>query len=105
MGEAKMVSRRKLFVIFISVLVGFAGGLDSKAAGQEKQSYASLLARVKNFDRSVDFKALRLSYTETAEYQPYSKNVGTRLSCRGGSPFSGPWNGEPPLPFDPEDGG
>jgi hypothetical protein len=35
--------------------------------------YSALLERVKLFDRSVDFKELRYSYTETPAYKPYDK--------------------------------
>src|SRR5439155_24242343 len=34
-------------------------------------SYDKLLERVKQSDKTVDFKALRLAYTETAAYSPY----------------------------------
>lgn len=33
--------------------------------------YSNLLAKVKDFDQTVDFKALRLSYTKTDNYKPY----------------------------------
>src|SRR5574341_912926 len=37
------------------------------------QLYYSLLKKAKAFDKSVDFKALRLSYTETSDYNPYNE--------------------------------
>ena len=43
-----------------------------------KTSYAALLARVKKSDSTVDFKELRLAYTETPEYHPYGGDRDTR---------------------------
>jgi hypothetical protein len=38
---------------------------------QTKSTYETLLERVKKNDQTVDFKELRLAYTETREYSPY----------------------------------
>ncbi len=43
-----------------------------------KTSYATLLARAKKSDSTVDFKELRLAYTETPEYNPYGGDRDTR---------------------------
>jgi Domain of unknown function (DUF4919) len=61
-----------VFIVFLllSASIFFMGS----TFGEEKQSYAVLLQRVKAFDRTVDFRALRLSYSETPEYNPYSNN-------------------------------
>ncbi len=78
-NPAELVSRgykmKKSLAIFflllpISVAIFFAGN----ACGEEKQSYAALLQKVKSFDRSVDFRALRLTYAETPEYNPYASD-------------------------------
>ena len=54
-------------LLFLSVL------LSSSVSAQQPQklSYADLVAKVKKGDHSVDFKELRLAYTETKEYRPY----------------------------------
>ncbi len=58
----------------ILLVITFALGIFSlPVKGEEKESYQSLLAKLKKFDRPVDFKALRLAYTETPEYKPYEQ--------------------------------
>jgi hypothetical protein len=44
----------------------------------EKNSYETLLERVKKSDQSVDFKELRLAYTETSAYSPYGGDAESR---------------------------
>lgn len=68
---------KRHFVILILLSIVFTGSF-SKEATAEKQSYYLLLEKVKAFDRSSDFKALRLSYTETSGYDPYSDNTEAR---------------------------
>lgn len=41
------------------------------AQPQTRSTYETLLERVKKSDQSVDFKELRLAYTDTREYSPY----------------------------------
>jgi len=51
------------------------------AAGDKEQAYQSLLAKLKGFDRSIDFKALRVAYSETSLYDPmgdWAREVGAR---------------------------
>ncbi len=43
-----------------------------------KPSYEDLLAQVKKQDPAVDFKELRLTYTETKQYTPYGNNRDAR---------------------------
>ncbi|HMJ24808.1 MAG TPA: DUF4919 domain-containing protein [Pyrinomonadaceae bacterium] len=43
-----------------------------------KTSYAALLERAKKNDTTVDFKELRLAYTETPEYSPYGGDRDAR---------------------------
>ncbi len=43
-----------------------------------KSSYADLLAKLKGGDTSVDFRALRLAYSETKEYSPDSISIEQR---------------------------
>jgi hypothetical protein len=43
-----------------------------------KSSYEVLLERVKKSDASVDFKELRLAYTETSAYSPYGGDAESR---------------------------
>jgi len=42
-----------------------------KVEAPQKTIYESLLERVKKQDQTVDFKELRLAYTDTAAYSPY----------------------------------
>jgi hypothetical protein len=44
----------------------------------EKVSYEALLERVKQQDPTVSFTDLRLAYTETKQYSPYSGSIETR---------------------------
>lgn len=41
------------------------------APAQTRSTYETLLEKVKKNDQTVDFKELRLAYTETREYSPY----------------------------------
>lgn len=61
-----------VFIVFLLLLASIFG--TGSTYGEEKKSYAVLLQRVKAFDRTVDFRALRLSYAETPEYNPYSND-------------------------------
>jgi hypothetical protein len=63
------MSRRR----FVAVLIALAlccACLPGKVAWCA-DDYSALLAKVKNSDNTVDFQALRLAYTKTAEYNPY----------------------------------
>ena len=53
----------------------------SWAVAQEpatKPTYEALLERVKKNDQSVDFKELRLAYTDTPDYSPYGGDAAAR---------------------------
>ncbi|MFZ6007696.1 MAG: DUF4919 domain-containing protein [Nitrospirota bacterium] len=66
---------RLLLAILLSIVVSsfFSGNIFAEEDQPKKTSdYQTLLKRVMNFDRTVDFRALRLSYAETAAYNPYS---------------------------------
>ena len=65
-----IISRTLTIVLMMVIFTG------SALAGEEDQpkkipDYQTLLKRVMGFDRTVDFKALRFSYTETTGYNPY----------------------------------
>jgi hypothetical protein len=62
----------RLLAIVLMMLI-FAGNVFAGEDGQPKKlpDYQTLLKRVMSFDRTVDFKALRLSYAETTDYNPY----------------------------------
>lgn len=45
---------------------------------QEKQSYETLVERIKSGDQLVDFRALRIAFTETPLYQPYGGDRESR---------------------------
>mgnify|MGYP001178136741 CR=1 FL=1 len=59
-----------LFIIGTLFIMVFAVN-PGNAVSQERQSYEALMARVKGGDPTVDFKALRIAYTETSLYNPY----------------------------------
>lgn len=49
-----------------------------QAAAASKPAYDTLLERVKKSDQTVDFKELRLAYTETSKYSPYGGDRAKR---------------------------
>ncbi len=73
------MSGKTFFVILTLLSITFAACSVNEAVAEE-QSYSSLLARVKNFDRSVDFTALRLAYAGTPEYDPLDKYGGAQAA-------------------------
>ncbi len=48
------------------------------AQDSPKRSFALLLERAKRSDATLDFKELRMAYTETADYSPYGGDRETR---------------------------
>ncbi len=75
-------------LILIPVLASLAAGQEPTAtpnvpvatttAAQTSSDYKTLLARVKQNDHEVDFQQLRLAYTDTREYGPYSGDAMAR---------------------------
>ena len=70
---------------FVSLLLSAAVGLAStqdrpQKSSQDsgKPSFAALLERAKKSDPTVDFKELRMAYTETPAYSPYGSDRDTR---------------------------
>jgi hypothetical protein len=51
---------------------------NKSAQDSPKRSFAVLLERAKKSDPTLDFKELRLAYTETADYSPYGGDRETR---------------------------
>jgi hypothetical protein len=70
-GEDAMFNRRWI-VVLIALALCFAF-LPGKAA-LCADDYSALLAKVTGGDKTVDFKALRLAYTKTPEYNPYGRD-------------------------------
>lgn len=66
--------KQSLFVVLFLLLMSIA----NSAMAQGKPSFEELLTKVKQFDRSVDFQALRFSYAETPNYNPYSESMEMR---------------------------
>lgn len=67
--------------LLLSVVVVFASAPDQpQKASQDspKPSFAALLERAKKSDATLDFKELRLAYTETSDYSPYGGDRETR---------------------------
>ncbi len=68
-----------LILVFCAVAFAATQEPPKKAAqDSSKPTYADLLARVKKSDATVDFKELRLAYSETADYNPYGGDRDTR---------------------------
>jgi len=75
---------RKIFATLSMLLVaafGLASAQDpprNSAQDSPKRSFAALLERAKKSDATLDFKELRMAYTETADYSPYGGDRETR---------------------------
>src|SRR5437667_11157702 len=74
---------RKIFATLSMLLVaafGLASAQDQPKKPQDlpAQKYAALLDRAKKSDATLDFKELRMAYTETADYSPYGGDRETR---------------------------
>lgn len=65
---------RTLCMIAIMTMMGATAvmaGRSGTGADVNNTDYYGLVKKIKNNDRNVDFKALRLSYTKTQDYKPY----------------------------------
>jgi len=70
-----------LFILVLLSLVAFSSTQDpakSSAQDSAKRSFALLLERAKKSDATLDFKELRLAYTETSDYSPYGGDRESR---------------------------
>lgn len=59
-----------LFFLFLLIFHGYSYGSEIKK--DASPDYNTLVKQLKSNDKSVDFTALRYSYTKTADYNPYS---------------------------------
>lgn len=75
-----MKKAQLVFIVFMLLSVSMF--VTGSTYGEENKSYAVLLQKVKSFDRTVDFRALRLSFTETPEYNPYLNDNTQDLMLR-----------------------
>lgn len=64
-----------LFVSFMMIMLGTALFAEAPLIND----YQTLVAKVKNGDTNIDFKALRISYTKTPAYNPYREDENTPL--------------------------
>ena len=70
-----------LFILVLLSVVAFSSTQDPpKNSTQDfpKRSFALLLERAKKSDATLDFKELRMAYTETTDYSPYGGDRETR---------------------------
>lgn len=68
----------KNVLLFISIVFMMtASALYAKAPSPS--NYQTLVAKVKSGDTEIDFKALRMGYTQTAQYNPYGKDENIPL--------------------------
>lgn len=74
------MSNRRSIAVLIALALCFAC-LPGKAA-LCADDYSVLLAKVKNSDKTVDFKALRLAYTKSPDYNPYGRD-GSKDNAMG----------------------
>lgn len=58
-----------IFIFFLFILNGHSYGDETK---NNATDYYTLVKQLKNNDKSVDFTALRYSYTKSRDYKPYS---------------------------------
>jgi len=70
-----MFSKSILLCVLLLLLASLALAQPQPTA---KNSYETLLERVKKSDQAVDFKELRLAYTETSTYSPYGGDGESR---------------------------
>jgi Domain of unknown function (DUF4919) len=57
-----------VLILFLFIFSGHSYGAET---GKSAPDYYTLVKQLKNNDKSVDFKALRYSYTKTPDYKPY----------------------------------
>ena len=64
---------KKINVIFLTAvfLCSAVYGQTKLAAGSDEPSYKDLVSKAKAGDTSVDFKAMRIAYSNTKVYSPY----------------------------------
>lgn len=67
-----------LIAVFILLFVMFTYCAANEEIKNEESTYYSLFEKVKNFDKSVDFKTFRLLYAETSDYNPYDGDYEPR---------------------------
>ena len=70
-----------VFILVLVSVVAFSSTQDppkNSAQDSAKRSFAALLERAKKSDATLDFKELRMAYTETADYSPYGGDRETR---------------------------
>jgi hypothetical protein len=67
-------------LVLLSVVASSSTQDPTKKSAQDspKRSFALLLERAKKSDATLDFKELRMAYTETADYSPYGGDRETR---------------------------
>lgn len=64
-----------LFVSFMMIMLGTALFAEAPLIND----YQTLVTKVKNGDANVDFKALRIAYSQTPQYNPYSEDENMPL--------------------------
>jgi hypothetical protein len=70
-----------LFILVLVSVVAFSSTQDppkNPAQESSKRSFAVLLDRAKKSDPTLDFKELRMAYTDTTDYSPYGGDRETR---------------------------
>ena len=74
----RLLSMLSILVLSVTVSLAVNQEPPKKTQKAPKPSYPVLLERVKKSDATVDFRELRLAYTETPEYSPYGGDRDTR---------------------------
>ena len=70
-----------VFILVLLSAVALSSTQDppkNSAQDSARRSFAALLERAKKSDATLDFKELRMAYTETADYSPYGGDRETR---------------------------
>lgn len=65
-------------ILLLGTLIALCGTA-AAASSPQAETYPSLLAKAKNGDANVDFRALRLAYTQTPQYNPYGEDENMPL--------------------------
>ena len=63
---------KKTLITLILIFISCDFCISSEDVKNKETEYDSLLKRVKKLDKKVKFKDLRISFTKTANYKPYS---------------------------------
>lgn len=65
-------------LLLLGILIALCGTA-AAASSSQAENYSTLLAKIKNGDTNVNFRALRIAYTQTSQYNPYREDENMPL--------------------------